>query len=161
MGNILRSPITANAIFLTPRSGSHSLVVAAIAQWWPDTIVGDVQQHPACWIPLQENWNGDNQNVGIIVRNPVERFRSMVAHKRLDLEEQLINPIYSPLFQSNFVRYFKFERDLDSACEWLGLSIPLPKEDATNDTDKPILTPEQEARVREIYANDIKLWESL
>jgi len=26
---------------------------------------------------------------------------------------------------------------------------------------KPLLTPEQEARVREIYAADIALWESL
>lgn len=161
MGNILRSPITANAIFLTPRSGSHSLVVAAIAQWWPGTIIGDAQQHPACWIPWQENWTGDNENVGIIVRNPVERFRSMAAHKQLAVDAQLADPLYGPLPQNNFARYFKFERDLDAVCAWLGLPTPLPQEDATNEMSKPVLTPEQEARVRELYAADVALWETL
>jgi hypothetical protein len=48
-----------------------------------------------------------------------------------------------------------------AAAEWLGLPTPLPQEDASDPALKPTLTPEQEARVCEIYAADISLWESL
>jgi hypothetical protein len=33
--------------------------------------------------------------------------------------------------------------------------------DASEEADKPTLSAEQEARVREIYADDIALWESV
>jgi hypothetical protein len=159
MGDVLRSPITGNAIILTPRSGSHSLASAAIAAWYPDATVPD-GQHPAGSLP-PEVWNGES-GFGLIVRNPIERFRSMVAHRRWrTLEEHLDSPVYGPLPQGDFSRYFRFEGQLDAAAEWLGLPTPLPQEDATNEAAKPALTPEQEARVREIYADDIALWESL
>jgi len=163
MGNTLRSPTNGNAILLTPRTGSHSLVMAAISQWWPETVLVDSTQHPSCWIPHQENYErGTKENVGVIVRNPVERFRSMIAHKNLNVDEQLARPMYGPLPASPFVRYFRFEDGgLNAAAEWLGLQTPLPQEDATSEANKPALTPEQEARVREIYADDIALWESL
>ena len=160
MGNILRSPTTGNAILLTPRSGSHSLAVAALQTFWPAVSVAE-ELHPAASFGEQEHWDGSNANVAIVVRNPAERFRSMIAHRRLDIDEQLASPMYGPLPQGTFVRYFRFEDQLDEAADWLGLTTPLPQEDATNEADKPNLTPEQEARVREIYADDIALWESL
>ena len=86
----------------------------------------------------------------------------MCAHKpERTLEEHLESPLYGPLPQGSFVRYFRFEDQLDEAAAWLGLPTPLPQEDATSEASKPTLTPEQEARVREIYAADIALWESL
>ena len=160
MGNLLRSPTTGNALALTPRSGSHSIAVAAIAAWWPDR--GEFEYHPANAFPNDENWDGSQSAVALIVRNPVERFRSMCAHRpQRTLEEHLDSPAYGPLPQGTFARYFRFEDQLDAAAEWLGLPTPLPHEDATNEADKPTLTAEQEARVREIYADDIKLWEGL
>jgi hypothetical protein len=117
--------------------------------------------HPANAFPSDENWDGTNPNVGLIVRHPVERFRSMIAHRHLNVDEQLDSPMYGPLPQGTFVRYFRFESELDAAAEWLGLPTPLPQEDATDEAAKPTLTPEQEARVREIYAADIALWNSL
>jgi len=161
MSDILRSPITGNAILLTPRSGSHSLAVAAMQTFWPEIEIA-AELHPAASFGMQEYWDGTNANVAMIVRNPVERFRSMCAHKlERTLAEQLTNPVYSPLPKGAFVRYFKFETELDAAAEWLGLPTPLPQEDATDPALKPTLTPEQEARVREIFAEDIQLWESL
>jgi hypothetical protein len=160
MSEILRSP-NGNAIMLTPRSGSHSLAMAAMQTFWPDI---EMQQegHPAWYFGVQQNWPEDGHNCAIVVRNPVERFRSMCAHKPgRTLEEHLGSPVYRPLPQGNFVRYFRFEDQLNEAAEWLGLPTPLPQEDATSEADKPVLTPEQEARVREIYAADIALWESL
>lgn len=160
MSEILRSPVIGNALLLTPRTGSHSIALAAMRTFWPDIEVSD-SEHPAVFFGVQESWHTKNENVAIVVRNPVERFRSMIAHKGLVINDELISPLYGPLPQGNFARYFKFERDLDLVAEWLGLPLPLPVEDATDEADKPKLTPEQEARVREIYADDIKLWESL
>jgi hypothetical protein len=160
MGNILRTP-NGNAVLMTPRSGSHSLARAALIHYWPALWV-ESDDHPAILLPLDEGWDGSNSNVAIVVRHPVERFRSMCAHRpERTLEEHLDSPMYGPLPTGNFARYFRFENQLDAAAEWLGLPTPLPQEDATEEADKPTLTPEQEARVREIYADDIALWESL
>jgi hypothetical protein len=58
-------------------------------------------------------------------------------------------------------KIFLFESQLQECADWLGITVPLPQIDATEEANKPTLTPEQEARVREIYAADIALWESL
>lgn len=159
MSDIVRSPINGNAILLTPRSGSHSLARAAVAAWYPSIEVPE-NAHPASVLPTEIFV--DQKGLGIIVRNPIERFRSACAHMpSRALEEHLSGPLYRPLPQGEFARHFRFEDQFDAAAEWLGLPTPLPLEDATNEADKPILTPEQEARVREIYAADISLWESL
>lgn len=160
MGNLLRSPVTGNAVALTPRSGSHSLAMAAINAWWPDSV--EYEYHPANAFPNDENWDGTQANVALVVRNPVERFRSMVARiPERTLEEHLAEPIYGPLPRGPFARYFRFEDELDAAAEWLGLPTPLSQEDASDPADKPTLTPEQESRVREMFSDDISLWESL
>jgi hypothetical protein len=149
---------------LTPRSGSHSLAAAALAAWHPEKhaayLASDGTWHPAAFLP-EENFDG-TQDAAIVVRNPVERFRSMCSH-RLDrsVNEHLANPCYGPLPQGAFDAVFKFENELDAVAEYLGLPTPLPQIDATDEADKPTLTPEQEARVRELYAADIALWESL
>jgi hypothetical protein len=127
--------------------------------FWPDIAVGN--NHPSTQFGVEEWWDGSNENVALVVRNPVERFRSMIAHRQLNVDEQLDSPMYGPLPQGNFVRCFRFEDQLDAAAEWLGLPTPLPQEDATQEAGKPTLTAEQESRVREIYADDIALWESL
>ena len=129
--------------------------------FWQNSFVGE-QGHPAWYFGEQEAWTGTNRNVGIIVRNPIERFRSMCAHRpERTLEEHLASPVYGPLPKGDFARYFRFEDQLDEAAEWLGLPTPLPQEDASDPALKPSLTPEQEARVRELFADDIALWQSL
>jgi hypothetical protein len=136
--------------------------MAALSAWWPDRLVANYEFHPANLIPGETNWDGTQQNVGLIVRNPVERFRSMCAHRpERTLDEHLADPIYGPLPKGKFVTYFLFEHQLDECAEWLGLPTPLPREDATDPAAKPHLTPEQETRVRKMYADDVALWESL
>ncbi|NBW19292.1 MAG: hypothetical protein EBR82_66085 [Caulobacteraceae bacterium] len=86
----------------------------------------------------------------------------MCAHRpERTLEEHLAEPFYGPLPKGNFARYFRFEDQLNEAAEWLGLPTPLPQEDASDPALKPTLTAEQEARVRELFAHDIALWQSL
>jgi hypothetical protein len=158
MSEFLVSPVTGNCVLLTPRSGSHSLARAALTAWYPDA--PPPEGHPAQSLPVIIDW--PDCPVAIVVRNPVERFRSMVAHRpERTLEEHLAEPFYGPLPKGNFVRYFRFENELDAAAEWLGLPTPLPHEGAAGPAAKPDLTPEQEARVRELFSADITLWESL
>ena len=158
----MRAP-NGNAVVLTPRSGSHSLAIAALASFWPDAVI-DSNYHPATCFPLdhQFSWTGEEPNASLVVRNPVERFRSMCAHKpEISIEDQLNNPTYGPLPKGNFVKYFRFEDQLQECADWLGITVPLEQIDPTEPSSKPDLTPEQEARIREIYAEDIVLWESL
>jgi hypothetical protein len=162
MGNLLRAP-NGNAVVLTPRSGSHSLAVAALASFWPDAAINS-EYHPATAFPLEHqfSWTGIEPNAALVVRNPVERFRSMCAHKpERTIQEHLDAPVYGPLPTGDFLRYFRFEDQLQDCADWLGITVPLEQIDPTEPTAKPDLTPEQEARVREIYAADIALWESL
>jgi hypothetical protein len=114
--------------------------------------------HPAFFYP-----NSSGGPIGVIVRNPVERFRSMVAHAQSTVEEQLASPRYGCEFchGRTYDVYFRFEDQLQACADWLGITGPLPHLDSTEEADKPVLTPEQENRVREIYADDIALWESL
>ncbi len=155
MPSILTSP-NGNSIILIPRSGSHSIAMAMLQSFYPDIEITD-SYHPAYFYPTSQ----DNGQKCVIVRNPIERFRSMVAHRNRTVEEQLENPIYGCEFChiTNYDRAFLFETQLQDCANWLGITVPLPHLDASE--NKPILTPEQENRVREIYAIDIELWESL
>lgn len=159
MGNILRVP-NENALILTPRTASHSMATAAIHFFWPEIIIGQ-EGHPAGYLPIQEHWNGTCENTAIIVRNPIERFRSMCAHKPgRTILEHLNRPVYEPLPKGDF-KYFLFESQLQECAYWLGIHTTLPHIDPSIESNKPILTPDQEAIVRQIYAEDIILWESL
>lgn len=155
MPNILTSP-NGNSIILIPRSGSHSIAMAMLQSFYPNIQVVE-PNHPAKFYPFS---NPDGPRC-VVVRNPIERFRSMVAHTNTTVEEQLENPRYGCEFChiTNYDRAFLFETQLQECADWLGITIPLPHLDST--TNKPILTPAQETKAREIYAVDISLWESL
>ena len=151
---------------LIPRAASHSMAAAALLYWHKDAYdkwQESSTKHPAHFLP-DTGWpcnHPQELTIAIIVRNPIERFRSMCAHK-LDktLEEHLSQQYYGILPRGDF-KYFLFETQLDECAEWLGLPTPLPHIDASTESNKPILTPDQEAIVRQIYAEDIVLWESL
>jgi len=158
MGNILRCP-NGNAVLLVPRSGSHSIVNAAIRSFWPE-LEGTSKGHPASVLPVQEDYDGTQEGLGVIVRNPIERFRSMASHSKAPLERLLRAPFHGPLPEGDF-RHFKFETQLQECADWLGITAPLEIEDSTEESDKPTLTEYQLQIVMGIYAKDMKLWESL
>lgn len=152
-------------LLLAERSGSHSLSSAALQQWHPEKFVAwqasVTSEHPARYLPNLV-WPYACESPAIVVRNPVERFRSMCGYKApRTLAEQLAEPTYGPLPTGNWAVSFRFEDQLQECAEWLGITVPLPQLDASEESDKPTLTIEEEARVREIYAADIALWESL
>jgi len=110
----------------------------------------------------------------VVVREPVARFRSNLwamqtsaddAIKRLEVAEgyehgkrswrQHFRPV-STIVQSDS-RVFRF---LDPEI-WAALGLPPYGEIASTSPHHPDLTTEQEEKVRNIYAHDIALWESL
>jgi len=150
-------------LLLAERSASHSFASAALQQWHPERYEkwANSSEHPAKYLP-NIVWPIDCESPAIIVRNPIERFRSMVAHKlSRTLEEHLALPTYGPLRSGSWSRCFRFEDQLQECADWLGITVLLPQLDASEENDKPMLTTEQEQTVREIYAADIALWESI
>jgi len=165
MGSILHAGNN-RYLRLIPRSASHAIAVAWMAEKEEDNYLNWQQTgglHPARYLTEQisDYELPANAELGVIVRNPIERFRSMVAKQDVTLNEQLANPRYQALPPLPFTVYFRFEDQLQACATWLGIAQILPQLDPAQSTDKPNLTPEQEVRVREIYATDIALWESL
>lgn len=121
-----------------------------------------------------------------LVRDPVERFRSAMAQVKItDVDatlDELVNetgshPEYRPVrgrrllsedvhfrpqsvYSGSPIRYFRFPDQIDAAATALDLSLPLPEINEGTGV-KPTLTPEQEQRIRELYADDVALWEGI
>jgi len=115
-------------------------------------------------IPKTDDPNGE---VVLIVRDPIERFRSACAETRKTPDEALSeqgqkNIHFWPTsrFLANDCRLYRFESDLAEAAAALGLSLPLPNIINPNG-EKPDLTAEQLLQVQTIYAEDIALYESI
>ena len=115
-------------------------------------------------LPKTETPDGD---VILIVRDPVERFRSACAEtgktpdEALSEQGQKNNHLWpTSRLLVDGCKLYRFEADLDDAANALGLTLPLPNIDGGNDA-KPTLTPEQLSRVQAIYADDIALYESI
>jgi len=163
MGNILLAN-NGNALMLIPRSGSHSLFASWLKEYATNNYNKYVKQnliHPASYLPNHIEYSDNFPKLAVIVRNPIERFRSIVAHQPLiSIERQLQDPSYGFVTQYKFEKAFKFETQLQQAAEWIEVKELLHL-DKTDERIKPNLTSEQEEIVRKIYADDIILWESL
>ena len=124
----------------------------------------------------------------VMVRHPVDRFRSLLGRLNVTAEQAFCwlywfhglgnQPAttdrlaleytpgttwhhFTPV--SQFVtaesKLFKFP-DVAGMADYLGITSPVEQVNGCPG-DKPELTPEQEAAIREIYAADLALWESL
>jgi hypothetical protein len=155
---------------LVARSGSYSLIWQAVPE--------EARTPKQGWHPINATTNtigsplqADEPADGLccLVRDPVERFRSACARQGVSVEEgieRLESDVHFWSLESMGliaagVTHFRFPDQLDACAEWLGLATPVPQLNEEPEEGKPTLTPEQEARVREIYAADIALWDSL
>lgn len=135
----------------------------------PDTL----QTHR--FVPARVN---PDRPVVQVVREPVDRFRSAMSQTRMTDVDLVLRELRSEetvfggvgviaanvhfLPQSRFtgdITYYRFSDQLDEAAADLGLRTPLPRIHVS--AEKPDLTPAQEQSVREWYAADVALWESL
>jgi hypothetical protein len=157
---------------IVARSGSHAIcwqsLPAEIKEIFADPTRRYRQWHPVLSSPYGGLAAGDTpENYCCLVRDPVERFRSACARTQISVDDALISAdghfwsLESMGALQDGVTHFRFPDQLDACAEWLGLETPVPQLNEEAEANKPTLTPEQEARVREIYAADIALWESL
>jgi hypothetical protein len=113
----------------------------------------------------------DPATVLLLVRDPIERFRSACAQiRRTDVDYiltameggDLVNPHFLPQSQLmiNTTKLYRFPDDLEALATEAGLSWPLPTINESEGT-KPILTEEQTTRLHAVYADDIALYESI
>lgn len=156
---------------IVARSGSYTICWQSLPTELQTVPLGSTRWHPASVAPGAGPLVMDEPPVGLccMVRDPVERFRSSCARQKVSVEEGLMRREWDVHFWTlsdmgllqKGVTYFRFPDQLNDCAEWLGLPTPVPQLNEEAEELKPDLTPEQEARVREIYSEDIKLWESL
>ena len=163
------------------KAGSSSLIRAIVQAYYPDiedTITNQTHYpqgqdaNSSRWHYLVDKTESPTVPVVLVVRNPVERFRSACAETRtVDVDALLgkleagdkVNNHFWPTSRLlvDGCKLYRFESDLDDVATELGLTLPLPNITGTGTGTKPDLTPEQLARVEAIYADDIALFNSI
>lgn len=142
---------------------------------YPEGITVDTAQHHR-WCPARIN---PDRPVIVVIRDPVERFRSAMAQVGLTDADAILQEFQDEAGNVtgrngvkisgniHFLKQTRFEGDItyyrmdnvNAAAAALGLETPLPH--ANEAAEKPTLTAEQEAAVRAWYAEDQALWDSL
>lgn len=112
----------------------------------------------------------------LVVRDPVEKFRSACAEARIENVDTLLDELatgenrnihFTPqsrfLSEGRELRLYRFETDLEQLASDAGLEWPLPQIGPAghNGAEKPDLTADQVARVEALYADDISLHKSI
>lgn len=141
---------------------------------YPEGKNADNTQHHR-WVPARIN---PDRPVVQVVRDPVERFASAMAQLRLNDVDGVIDELKSEageitfnnrllaanvhfLPQSRFdgqITYYRHD-NADDAAAALGLTVPLPVMNESK--TKPSISDEQAGLIREWYADDQSLFDSL
>jgi len=159
------------ALALVTRSSSHALMNLMLPSDHEPYLPEGMQPpwHPIMNLRGHDLRNGfPDQPVACLVRDPVERFRSACARRNKSVEEGLellsTDVHFWPLADMGLlagVTHFRFPDQIDACAEWLGLPTPVPPLNQESEDGKPVLTAEQTAAIRQAYAADVALWESL
>ena len=171
-------------VALVTRSGSHSLFKSILSKYYPD-LPQDEKDRPFVrendrWHPvmnLQDITDMSHEpktfldkEFAVVVRDPVERFRSSCARLGMTPTEILDNHLDNVhvwtlksmgLLDVPKVKYFLFETQLEDCGSYLGLDLPLPALNGETNENKPKLTAEELVRVQTHFADDIALHERL
>lgn len=169
-------------VALVTRSGSHSLFKSILTKYYPN-LPQDEKDRPFLsendrWHPvmnLENILDMSSSDVSalefaVVVRNPIERFRSSCARLGMTATEVLDNHLDNVhvwtlksmgLLDAPKAKYFLFENELEACGSYLGLDLPLPELNGESDENKPELTAEELARVQAHFADDISLYERL
>lgn len=159
-------------IIRTYHPESEAIITAA---HYPEGMSVETAQHHR-WCPARIN---PDRPVIVVVRDPVERFRSAMAQVGLADADAILQELVDEAGNvvgrnqmpiSGNIHFFKqdrFEGDItyypvtqvDEAAAALGLATPLPVINEAG--EKPTLTAAQEQAVRDWYAEDQALWEAL
>ena len=169
-------------VALVTRSGSHSLFKSILSKYYPD-LPQDEKNCPFVnendkWHPVMNlnnilDMSGNDISdleFAVMVRNPIERFRSSCARLGMTPTEILDNHLDNVhvwtlksmgLLDAPKAKYFLFETQLEDCGSYLGLDLPLPALNGETNENKPELTSEELTRVQNHFAEDITLYERL
>jgi len=158
------------------RSGTQILFKEIVSKHEPEStsefIVSDTEWKPVSTFESIKDLNYfdiSNLDFAVIVRDPVERFRSSCARLNYSVEQalndlenvHLISLKSMGLLDSPNARYFPYSNEgLASCSSYLGLddSPVIIEEDASR---KPDLTPEQVDLIKAAYAYDYEAFSNL
>lgn len=166
------------ALLFTPRTGSTATARAILTAHYPEKLSFTGWRLPpgVSEPPLQRVVpNGQpapDAALAVVLRDPVERFRSACARANITAAEGLaqlsqghgtaiamLAPVSNLLRNTDrgCITFFRFPDELGSLAEWLGTG-PIGPENASDPGTKPDLTPDELAAVETAYAEDIELF---
>jgi hypothetical protein len=155
------------AYYVTPRYdvamnfrvGSVTLARAIICTFYPN-LKQRLLEYPQGLCPRTRT---PDKPVVLLVRDPVEKFRSALAKSRLSFADGLrgvdVHFWHQASFVTGLTRLYRFPDHLDAAAGEIGLPVPLLRYNQTE--SKPDLSPAEVDRVREVYADDVALYDGI
>ena len=167
-------------VALVTRSGSHSLFKSILSKYYPNLpqnekdrpfVTENDRWHPVMNLEdILDLSSADLSDLefAVMVRDPVERFKSSCARLGMTPTEVLENHMDNVhvwtlksmgLLDAPKAKYFLFESQLEDCGTYLGLDLPLPE--LNGELNKPELTSDELARVQAHFADDISLYERL
>jgi len=145
------------------------------------SIYNDKCDSVAFWQSVCLTKPNPNPPILLLVREPVDRFVSAVAHLQIDPEVTIsalesngkmvfqklprnarndTHLLPQHIYNGPDTKLYKFPDDLEKLCRDANLDWPLPRVNEGKYT-KPVLTEEQIKRVEAYYAEDMKIWNSM
>lgn len=145
------------------------------------TIYNDKLDSAAFWQNVCVRTNEPDKPVFLLVREPVERFVSAVAHLQIDAEKtltalendermvfQTLNKkarndthlLPQHIYNGTNTKLYRFPDQLEQLCKDADINYPLPKVNEGKYT-KPVLTEDQIKRVKQYYKEDVALFDSI
>lgn len=179
-------------VALNPKVGSSSLSLAILKQFYTEQYRKLFNaSYPEGHSILSKRWHAlvpkvtqATKPVVLLIRDPVERFRSAMAQIRLSDVEGTLELLRQDGFVSRAngrrrrrlwddehfvpqyrkavgtVHLFRFPEHLERAANLIGLDLPLPSVNEAS-RPKPMLTNEQVVKVEQWYSRDCELYENI
>ena len=158
------------ALALVTRSGSHALMSLMLP-------ANHEQRKPSngdLWHPIMNLQGHDLRNglpeveqICVMVRDPIERFISSMARRKLTFDQAIevknedvhFWSIESMGLINDKCSYFSFPQEIDLCAETLGLKTPVPR--LNEEKDKPSLSNVEIETLKKNYQADIELYNKL
>jgi len=159
------------ALALVTRSGSHALMSLMLPEVYEKRVMFLKEDR---WHPIMnlDGWDLRNglpevEQIFVMVRNPIERFASSMARRKLTFEQALeikdedvhFWSIESMGLINEKCSYFLFPEQIDLCAQMLGLKVPVSK--LNEEDNKPNLSTREIEVLKKIYQADIELYNKL
>jgi hypothetical protein len=160
------------ALALVTRSGSHALMSLMLPEVYEQKVPISLKEDR--WHPIMnlQGWDikygfPEVEQICVMVRGPIERFRSSMARRKLTFEQAIEAKDEDVHFWSvesmglidDRCSYFLFPEQINLCADSLGLKTPVPKLNEEN--NKPDLSKVEIQILEKYYRADIELYKKL